>query len=56
MKSDFNAITFHSKHRGGSFYHYASKPSYFVDFITCNTLLDIDFISMDHIGAMVREV
>lgn len=41
---DFNSITMLSEHKGVPFRYYASKARLFADFITNNTLLDVEFI------------
>ncbi|XP_039130816.1 uncharacterized protein LOC120267185 [Dioscorea cayenensis subsp. rotundata] len=41
---DFNTICSSDEHRGGSFYYYARKARYFVNFIESTNLLDLQFI------------
>lgn len=43
LSGDFNAISSREEHRGGNFSHYASKSSFFSDFIFSNNLFDLGF-------------
>ena len=43
LLGDFNSITNHSKHKGGSYYCYAYKANLLCNFINDNSLLDVGY-------------